>query len=215
MIEQTEKCPWKRCGLPATEDRSVREEQWGGFLGRKRLPDRVHDLWLCPKHARWHDHPEEQEPEVPTPYFVDGIKVAEVDVEWDYDAQYPPHQPAEWDIRELAQDGDAAAIRVRFWRANPHQNGYQSYDLQHCDVVQALAWANKKVAPVPGASPERGAENQFAGGTFQLGLYLPDGLAQPEPEPDPEPDPVPSSSVGDDAVIWLYGDNPLMGGTDD
>ncbi|MEQ4208858.1 hypothetical protein [Actinopolymorpha sp. B9G3] len=191
----TEKCPWKKCGLPATENRPYYEEQRGGLFGLRRLPDKTHDMWLCPKHARWHDHPEEEQPEVPPPYFVDGIKVSEVDVEWDYDALYPPHQPAEEDIREMAEDGGKTAIRVRFWRANPHQNGYQSYDLAHCTVIQALEWANKTIAPVPGSSPERDSEHQFAGGTFQLGLFLPGA-----PDPDQSPD-----SPGTDQVIWLSG----------
>ena len=189
----TEKCPWNKCGLPATENRPYPEEQRGGLFGWRRLSDKMHDMWFCPKHARWHDHPEEQQPEVPAPYFVDGIKVAEVDPSFDYDGMYAPHTPSEDTADGLAERGEGG-LRVRFWRENPGNNGYQSFDLAGCDVVEAMAWANKRISA---------KGDEFERGTFEVGVFI---KGDPEDAKD-----LTEVDVGPDRVIWVYGENPLMG----
>ena len=177
-------CQNRDCDLPGTEKQTAYQQRWGGLLGRKRLPDKEHRLWFCPKHARWYDHPEDAQPEVPEPWFEDRIKVTEVDVEFDFDS-LGDHAPSELTVEEMARD--QGSLRVRFWRANPSQNGYQSFDVAGCDVVEALRWATKHVTA---------AGDEFEGGTFQLGVYTPHVVAE-----------------GDTfaQVLWLFGDNPHMG----
>ena len=100
-------CQNRDCDLPGTEKRTAYQQRWGGLLGRKRLPDKEHRLWFCPKHARWYDHPEDAQPEVPEPWFEDRIKVTEVDVEFDFDS-LGDHAPSELTVEEMARDGQSA-----------------------------------------------------------------------------------------------------------